>query len=62
MGKIKIDLKRSLIGCSKKQKAVIKGLGLRYINHSVVREDSVQLRGMIEKIPHMLQVSELSGQ
>ncbi len=57
MAKIKITLKKSIIGCNKKQRATVKGLGLRRINHSVIREDIPVIRGMINKIPHMLTVS-----
>jgi len=59
MAKIKITLKKSTIGCNRKQRETVKGLGLRRINHFVVREDIPEIRGMINKIPHMLSVTEI---
>jgi large subunit ribosomal protein L30 len=40
-------------------KACIKGLGLRKINHSVVLEDTLEIRGMINKVSYMLKIREL---
>jgi large subunit ribosomal protein L30 len=37
---------------------VVKGLGLRKINQIVVRPDSPVFRGMVKKIPHLLEVVE----
>jgi large subunit ribosomal protein L30 len=34
------------------------GLGLRKLNHSVVRMDTPQIRGMINKVSHLIQVEE----
>ncbi len=58
MKTLKITLKRSLIGRPEKQRKVIKALGLRRINHSVVHSDTPSIRGMIHKTSHMLEVSE----
>ncbi len=57
--KIKITLVRSLIGRSKYQREVIKGLGLRRLHHSVIREDTPAIRGMIAKVPHLVKVEEV---
>ncbi len=57
--KISIKLLRSPIGRPKKHKLVIKGLGLNRPNKSVVREDTPQIRGMINKIRHMVEVKEV---
>tara|TARA_Y100001936_G_scaffold163073_1_gene159240 strand:- start:93 stop:275 length:183 start_codon:yes stop_codon:yes gene_type:complete len=51
---IKITQKRSLIGCTQKQKACIRGLGLRRIHHSVNVKDTPESRGMINVVKHML--------
>ena len=56
---MKITLVRSFIGSSKDQRATATGLGLKKINHSVIRKDSPQIRGMIAKIPHLLKVEEV---
>jgi large subunit ribosomal protein L30 len=55
---IKIKLVRSPICAPFKQKAVVKGLGLRKLNQVVERPDSPVFRGMVKKVPHLLQVVE----
>lgn len=59
MGEIKITLKRSPIGKPKKHKEIIRGLGLRKTNQSVVLKDTPQIWGMINKIPHIVDVESL---
>lgn len=56
---LRIELVRSVIGRPRKQREVVKGLGLRRINSEVVRRDCPEIRGMIKKIPHLLKVEEL---
>lgn len=58
MNKIKVTLKRSVIGRPEKQRRVIKALGLRRLNQSVTHNDTPSIRGMIHKTSHMLEVSE----
>ncbi|RMG59089.1 MAG: 50S ribosomal protein L30 [Deltaproteobacteria bacterium] len=57
---LKITLKRSLIGKSEYQRRVAYGLGLRKLNKSVIKEDTPEIRGMIEKISFMLDVEEIN--
>ena len=52
--KLKITLKRSTIGSQKGQIATVKGLGLRKINSSVIREATPETLGMIKKIKHLV--------
>lgn len=59
--KISIKLIRSPIGRPKKHKLIIKGLGLSRPNKSVIREDTPQIRGMINKISHLVEVREVSA-
>ncbi len=56
MAKLQIKLTRSKIGRSKKQIATIQALGLRKIGQVVEKEDTPQIRGMIEKVNHMVTV------
>lgn len=56
---LRIELVRSVIGRPRKQREVVKGLGLRRINSEVIRRDCPEIRGMIKKIPHLLKVEEL---
>ncbi len=55
---IKIRQKKSTIGCTSKQIACIKGLGLRKINHVVTLNDSPEIRGMMKVVNHMIEVSQ----
>ncbi len=57
--KIKITLVRSLVGRPKYQREVVRGLGLRRLHHSVVKEDTPAIRGMIAKVPHLVEVEEV---
>lgn len=54
--KLKVTLVRSTIDRQKTQKATVKGLGLRKLNHSVVLEDTDSIRGMIRKVQHLVTV------
>lgn len=58
MGQIKITQVKSIIDRSKKQKATIKALGLKKINHSVVKETGPQILGMVDKVRHLVDVEE----
>ena len=53
---LKITLIKSTICAPKKHCAVVAGLGLSKINQTVERQDSPQIRGMINKIGHLLTV------
>lgn len=53
---IKITLIKSAIARPGKHKAIVAGLGLRKLNSSVIRKDSPEIRGMINKISHLVQV------
>ena len=55
--KLKVTLVKSIIGLSPRQEATVKALGLRRINHSVTHDDTATVRGMIAKVPHVLQVT-----
>lgn len=56
--KIKIRLKKSVIGVPPKQRDTVKSLGLRKMHQTVVHNDTPSIRGMIKKIPHLVEVSE----
>ena len=58
MGKIKITQLKSIIDRSRKQKDTIKALGLRKINHSVEKEATPQILGMVNKVKHLVKVEE----
>ena len=58
--KIKITLKKSIIGYNKKQKLTVEALGIRRLHHAVEHTDTPQIRGMINKISHLIDVEEIS--
>lgn len=58
---IKIKLRKSLIGRTEKQRAVVKGLGLRRIDSEVVREKRPEILGMIKKVYFLLQVTDIEN-
>lgn len=58
MAKIKIKQVRSAINRPKNQKLVLKSLGLRKINHVIEHDDTPVIRGMINKVNHLIEVSE----
>ena len=55
---IKIEQVKSPIGYPKKQREVLRGLGLRRIRHVVEREDSPAVRGSVKKIAHLVRIVE----
>ncbi len=57
-GTIKIQYYKSVIGYSKKQKAIVKSLGITKLNQTVSRPDNPSMRGIVEKIPHLLRIVE----
>jgi large subunit ribosomal protein L30 len=56
--RLRITLRKSIIGLSPRQEATVKALGLRRINQFVTHDDNATVRGMIAKVPHVLQVSD----
>jgi large subunit ribosomal protein L30 len=55
---IKIQLIASPTGCTGKHKSIIRSLGLKKMNRIVERPDTVEFRGMVAKVPHLLRVVE----
>ena len=58
-GRLRLTLKRSLIGRLRSHRACVRGLGLRRIGHMVERPGTPEIRGMVNKIAYMLVVEEL---
>ena len=57
-GTIKIKLVRSPICTPEKHKVIVRALGLKKINQVVERPDTPAFRGMVKKIPHLLELAE----
>jgi large subunit ribosomal protein L30 len=56
---LQITLKKSAIGYEKGQRLTLKALGLRLLNQSVIHGDSRVVRGMVNKVRHLVHVEEL---
>ena len=59
MSKLRVTYVKSAIGYNKRQKSTIKALGLRKLHQSVVHDDTPAIRGMINKIPHLVRVEDV---
>lgn len=58
MKKCKVTLIKSTIGCINVQKATVEALGLKKIGVSKVYNDTPSLRGMINRVKHLVKVEE----
>lgn len=61
-GQLRITLVRSTIGRPGDQERAVRSLGLRKVNHSVVRQDTPSVRGTVNKISHLVTVEEVAGE
>ncbi|MCI8485272.1 MAG: 50S ribosomal protein L30 [Lachnospiraceae bacterium] len=57
--KLKITLVKSTIGAVPKNRKTVEALGLRKLNHSVEMPDNQAVRGMIQKVRHLVKVEEI---
>ena len=57
--RLKVTQKRSLIGRPRPQRDTIRSLGLKRIGDTVVKEDRPEIRGMIFKVSHLVEVEEV---
>lgn len=60
MAKLRITWMKSAIGYNASQRRTLASLGFRRLNQSVVHDDSMSLRGMINKVRHLVKVEEAS--
>jgi len=59
MAELKITLKRSIIGRPQNQRATVKALGLGKVNSSVVKPANDAIKGMVNKVSHLVDVEEV---
>ncbi len=59
--KLRIKLVRSPIGCSVRQKRTVQSLGLRRMQQTVEQPDNSAVRGMVERIGHLVEVEEVAS-
>ncbi len=57
-GSVTIQYYRSSIGYAKKQKEIVRSLGITKLNQTVTRPDTPATRGIVAKIPHLLRIVE----
>ena len=55
-GKLRIKWVRSDIGCTRQMRQTVRGLGFRRLQQVVEREDSPAVRGMVDKVRHLVEV------
>jgi large subunit ribosomal protein L30 len=56
MSKLRITQRRSSNGANGRQQDTLRSLGLRRINHTVEHEDTPQVRGMLRRVAHLVEV------
>lgn len=61
MTRLKVTLKHSTIGRDQRQRATIRGLGLRKIGQSRTLENTPAVRGMVKRVLHLVDVEEVSS-
>ena len=59
--KLEITLTRSLIGRPEDQRVTVNTLGLRKMHQTVVQNDNAAIRGMVNKVSHLLTVKEIDA-
>jgi large subunit ribosomal protein L30 len=59
--KLEITLTRSVIGRPENQRVTVKTLGLRKMHQTVVHEDNQAIRGMVNKVSHLVTVTEIDA-
>jgi large subunit ribosomal protein L30 len=62
MAQLKVQQKKSTIGCTKSQRDTVRSLGLKRIGDVVVKEDRPEIRGMVHTVRHLVTVSEVDGE
>jgi len=56
---LKVTLVKSVIGQKPKTRATVRGLGLRKIRHTVEHKDTPDMRGMLHRVRHLIEVEEV---
>ena len=59
--KLKVTQRRSVIDRPKDQKRTVRALGLHRINDTVIKDDRPEIRGMIFKVKHLVEVEEVDA-
>lgn len=62
MKKLKVSLHRSTIGTTDRQKATVKGLGLRKVGDVRVLDNTPAIRGMVRRVLHLVDATEIDSE
>ena len=62
MSRLKVEQKKSTIGCKANQRNTLRSLGLKRIGDVVVKEDRPEVRGMVHTVRHLVTVTEVDGE
>jgi large subunit ribosomal protein L30 len=62
MAQLKVQQKKSIIGCTKTQRDTVRSLGLKRIGDVNVLEDRPEIRGMVQAVRHLVTVLEVEGE
>ena len=62
MARLKVEQKKSTIGCKQNQRDTLRSLGLKRIGDVVVKEDRPEVRGMVHTVRHLVTVEEVDGE
>jgi large subunit ribosomal protein L30 len=61
VGKLKVTQVRSLVGKPRRQRDTVRALGLRRVRHTVIKEDRPEIRGMVARVNHLVELEEVDG-
>ncbi|MGD9959101.1 MAG: 50S ribosomal protein L30 [Nocardioides sp.] len=59
MMRLKVEQKKSTIGCKANQRETVRSLGLKRIGDVVIKEDRPEIRGMVHTVRHLVTVEEV---
>jgi large subunit ribosomal protein L30 len=59
--RIRVTLIRSYIGRPEQQRQIVRGMGLGKVNRAVILADTPEIRGMVNKVKHLVSVEELEA-
>jgi large subunit ribosomal protein L30 len=60
VAKLRVTCKKSSVGYNKGQRMTLKALGFRSLNQTIVHNDSMVIRGMLNKLRHLVRVEEVA--
>jgi len=60
VSKLRVTWKKSAIGYNKRQRMTLKALGFRSLNQTIIHSDSPAIRGMVNKVRHLVRVEEVA--